>query len=206
MAAGRGPLRVASGEVLLVVLALIAGTAAHQLARRLRPAPPSSGRGRHEPGAAAPAWRGWGLALAGLALLLAGTQVAGGGPALTPAVAGYAALAAFAAANRDRPGLMLVAVGLVANAAVTAVNGGMPVAGAAPGAELGPLHHGLSTADTLTWLADTMRIPFFRETVSPGDLLMAAGVAVAAFAGLGGAPTPDGPAGKRPAVGPPARP
>lgn len=203
MAAGRGPLRVASGEVLLVVVALIAGTAAHQLARRLRPAPSSPGR-RHEAGA--PAWRAWGLALAGLALLLAGTQVARGGAALTPAIAGYAALAAFAAANRDRPGLMLVAVGLVANATVTAVNGGMPVSGAAPGAGLGPLHHGLSRADTLTWLADTMRIPFFGETVSPGDLLMAAGVAVAALAGLGGAPTPDGPVGKRPAVGPPARP
>jgi Family of unknown function (DUF5317) len=104
------------------------------------------------------------------------------GPAAV--VAGYAGLLAFAALNRRVPGIAVAAVGVAANALVTAVNGGMPVrrralidAGVAP-TSFGPRHHLQTSNDHLTWLDDRIPISWLHTVVSVGDVVLAIGVAV----------------------------
>lgn len=90
---------------------------------------------------------------------------------------------AFLLANRHLPGVRLVALGLLLNAAVIAANRAMPVDPAAiaalglEGAEVPPGKHTLMTENTrLPWLADIIPVPWLRSILSVGDLVIAAGL------------------------------
>ncbi len=97
-------------------------------------------------------------------------------------------VALFLAANRRLPGVPLIGLGLLLNAAVVAANGAMPVslrAAAAAGirpADVRLEGDGLreTASDGTRWslLGDTIPValPRFPQVVSPGDLLVAAGV------------------------------
>lgn len=152
----------------LVLLALLAGALAGWVAGR-------------RPAAATPLALGRTLVPAAVVALLVGERWLGGGPGEAVMAGGYALLIAFAVRNGRRPGLALVALGLLANAVVVVADGGMPVNGQAPGVAAGAHHHGLSTRDHLAGLADTIRLAPLGETVSPGDLLVAAGGGIAVF-------------------------
>jgi len=89
----------------------------------------------------------------------------------------------FLIANRQLPGVFLVAGGLALNAVVMAANGAMPVDPAAIQAlGLGdvevPLgkHTLLDDATRLPWLADIIPLPPLRSIISVGDLVLAAGI------------------------------
>jgi len=127
--------------------------------------------------------------LVGAALLV---QLAGGlwgGAAYPAGLAGSALLvAAFLARNRRLRGSGLVTLGLLANALVVAANGAMPVSLDAAGragvsvADLAPLddprHELLTPATRLPLLGDVVPVPLplRPEVVSPGDVLVAAGL------------------------------
>jgi hypothetical protein len=108
-------------------------------------------------------------------------------------------LGVFVLANRDLPGMWLVALGLVANASAIFTNGGlMPTnetamrqAGLRLSIEAAREHPGIRLARSkdvllppdethLWWLSDTLVSPPIprRKAMSPGDLLVAAGVVV----------------------------
>jgi hypothetical protein len=117
-------------------------------------------------------------------------------------------VAAFLLRNRGVRGTGLVALGLGLNALVVAVNGAMPVSGDALGRVRQSTQDILSGADQrhelldggtrLGWLGD--RIPVFlpwrAEVASPGDVLVAAGLAELVVVGMG---TRRRPRGARPA-------
>jgi hypothetical protein len=133
--------------------------------------------GRRPPSVPRP-WRA--VVVLGVGVLLAGVGDRwAGGAGLAVEAGGYFLLAGFALANRRRAGLILVAAGLVANLAVMTADGGMPVRGLYPAAAASGHHHGLSRADRLSALADVIRVPGLHEMVSPGDLVLALGGAVA---------------------------
>lgn len=168
--------------MLLALIALAAAWSAGWLSGR-RP-PPAAGGGT--------AWRRPALAGAG-AVAVAVSAAVPGHVGVAVMAAGYGGLIGFAVLNRARTGSTLLALGLLANAAVVLVDAGMPVTGLAPGASAAGHHHGLSTGDHLTGLADTIRVGPLGETVSPGDLLAIGGGATALFSWL----EPPG-AGRRP--------
>jgi Family of unknown function (DUF5317) len=110
---------------------------------------------------------------------------------------GSAGLAtAFLLANRGVRGTGLVALGLGANALVVALNGAMPVspdAAARAGLTLGSIAAGLDSrhvvADGTTRLAllgDVVPVllPLRPEVVSPGDVLVASGLAQFVVVGM----------------------
>lgn len=132
-------------------------------------------------GTCAPAWKVPVLLPVAGVILAAGERWVGGGSGLAVMSAGYVGLIGFALANGRRRGLALIAVGLLANLAVTVADGGMPVSHQPAGVQIGDHHHGLSSADHLVGLADDIPLSLLGETVSPGDLLIAAGGAVAFF-------------------------
>lgn len=87
------------------------------------------------------------------------------------------------AANRFRPGMPLVLLGLLLNATVIVANGAMPVDPEAiaaiglPGAEPLPGKHELMTGSTrLPWLGDIFPLPPLRTVISVGDVVLAAGL------------------------------
>jgi hypothetical protein len=133
--------------------------------------------------------RWWGALAAGVGLqLLAGPVGLGGRPGTTAVVGSYFCLLAFALANRALPVMPVVVVGVLLNATVIIVNGGMPVradAVAAVGldpdeldaADLGAKRHLEGPDDRLTFLGDVVPIRPLGEVVSAGDLVLAAGVA-----------------------------
>jgi hypothetical protein len=133
--------------------------------------------------------RWWGALAAGVGLqLLAGPVGLGGRPGTTAVVGSYLCLLAFALANRALPAMPVVVVGIVLNATVILVNGGMPVradAVAAVGvdpdeldaADLGAKRHLEGPDDRLTFLGDVIPIRPLGEVVSVGDLVLAAGAA-----------------------------
>jgi hypothetical protein len=92
-------------------------------------------------------------------------------------IAGYLLLVGFALRNLAITGMVLVAMGLLANLTVVALNGGMPVRGLPAGTTYGPRHHGQRPGDRLTGLADVVHLPALGEIVSPGDLVLGLGVA-----------------------------
>jgi Family of unknown function (DUF5317) len=106
-------------------------------------------------------------------------------------------VAFYAWVNRAVPGAALVAIGLAANGLVLLLNGAVPVsadaatrAGADPIAVVGPAGREPMGPDTLLpWLGKTVPVAFppRPEVVSPGDVAVAAGLAV--IAGLGMART-----------------
>lgn len=104
--------------------------------------------------------------------------------------------AGFVAANLRAPGLPLVAGGLLLNALVVGANGAMPVsptAAARAGVGLGPvlvgqdLRHEVTEPGTrLRLLGDVVPFPLpgLPQVLSPGDVLVAAGVAQLVVAGM----------------------
>jgi hypothetical protein len=93
--------------------------------------------------------------------------------------------------NRNRPGMYLVAVGLLLNAVVIFANGGMPVSSVAVSmVKQGPVarvpvgdfvHVAAHSRTILPWLSDVLPVPgpsWIRSVVSAGDCLLAAGIAV----------------------------
>ena len=98
--------------------------------------------------------------------------------------ASLAAVLAFVWINRRLPGMWLVAIGFLLNAAVILPNGAMPVSPEAIAALGGDgaidegKHRLLTDGDVLPWLADVIPVPGLRIIVSVGDILLALGVAV----------------------------
>lgn len=163
------------------------------------------------------------LVVAALLIQLVGVVV--GGP-FYPAglVLSLGLVSWFLAKNRGIRGTGLVALGLLANAVVVAANGAMPVSEAAVA------RAGVSTQDLLTgadtrhllageatrlpWLADVIPValPLRPEVVSPGDVLVAAGLAQLVLLGMLRTPRlrralPPVPADRsRRSAGPPALP
>ena len=131
-----------------------------------------------------------------LVLAAVGAQLAGGlvgGPAhAVGLVVSAGCVAAFLLANRGVRGTGLVALGLGANALVVGLNGAMPVSAAAleragSGAAVSGLRHEpADDATRLSWLGDVVPVPLplRPEVVSPGDVLVAAGVAQVVVAGM----------------------
>lgn len=144
----------------LVVVALVAGVVAGRLL---------GGRPRYLAGTRL---RWSALLVAGAVCALAGSRLG-----MAVIVAGYLLLLAFAFRNLALTGMVLVACGLLANLAVIVVDRGMPVHGASAGSTFGPLHHGVRPGDHLLELSDQFRLSLLDETVSPGDIVLALGVA-----------------------------
>jgi hypothetical protein len=118
-----------------------------------------------------------GALLAGATLELAAGIWASGPVGMGVLVAGYVLLVGFAVANIRLTGMVLVAAGLLANAIVITLNGGMPVRGVHPGVALDPRHHGERASDRLTGLADVIHVAPIGETVSGGDIVLCLGAA-----------------------------
>lgn len=125
-----------------------------------------------------------------------------GGPAHPAGLITSAGLAAaFLVANRGVRGTGLVALGLAANALVVALNGAMPVSPAAAAraqVELADVaagqdgRHVVSGPRTrLPWLGDVVPVllPLRPEVVSPGDVLVAAGLGQLVVLGMAGGRT-----------------
>ncbi|MDP9395695.1 MAG: DUF5317 domain-containing protein, partial [Actinomycetota bacterium] len=119
------------------------------------------------------------------------------GPAYVAGLTVVAVLAAaFLARNAGRPGVPLVAAGLVLNAVAVAVNGGaMPVSrdaldragvAAEAGDVMHPRHEPVDADTRLRALADVIPVPLpvRPEVVSAGDVLVASGVGLLVLAGL----------------------
>lgn len=103
-----------------------------------------------------------------------------------------ALFAVFCVLNRQLPGMGVLAIGLVCNVAVVAVNGAMPVripalvdSGAVSLAELTSSELGAGrrfeqTDDVVPWLGDAIPIRPFRAAMSYGDLIALFGTAAVA--------------------------
>lgn len=136
------------------------------------------------------------LLLAGAALQLVAARLGPGAAGTVAAVAGLACVAAVGAANLDIEGAAVVALGAAANAAVIALDGGMPVrpaslvdagaarAGLVTGVAYDARHHPQVRGDVLTWFDDRIPVPGLHLVLSVGDVLILAGVALAAAAML----------------------
>lgn len=135
------------------------------------------------------------LVVGALVVQLLGALV--GGPVHAVGLACSAGLVlVFLRANRALRGTALVGLGLLANALVIAVNGAMPVsAGAAARAGVDVAaavadgrHEPLTRASRLPALGDVVPVPLpvSPQVVSPGDLLVAAGLAWLVVAGMTG--------------------
>ena len=144
------------------------------------------------------------LVVAALLVQLLGALV--GGPFHPLGLAGSALLVVgFLARNRGVRGTGLVALGLLLNAVVVAANGAMPVSAEAAGrAGTGvqdlltgadPRHELAGPGTRLRWLGDVVPVPLplRPEVVSPGDVLVAAGLGqLVVLAMTGAAGTPQG--------------
>jgi hypothetical protein len=128
-----------------------------------------------------------GLVAAAVAVQLLGTLV--GGPAYPLGLALSAGLAGwFLSRNRGVRGTGLVALGLLANALVVGLNGAMPVSSDALGRAgvstqslldgSDPRHELAGASTRLGALGDVIPVlmPAHAEVVSPGDVLVAAGL------------------------------
>jgi hypothetical protein len=105
---------------------------------------------------------------------------------------------AFCARNLRVPGVALVSAGLVANAAVVALNGAMPVSIVAAYHARVPIgaisagtdarHEIAGIGTRLRWLGDVVPVPLpvRPEVVSAGDVLVAAGLAELVLLGMMG--------------------
>ncbi|MEX2503441.1 MAG: DUF5317 domain-containing protein [Egicoccus sp.] len=138
--------------------------------------------------AAAPLHHGWLLAIG--VVMQVGVDLAAARGWLGPDAGTYVLLlvsqlfvVAWVVVNRHLPGLILVAVGLAANALVMAANGAMPVSPDAIAAlgigevEVPPGKHVLLDGSTrLPWLADVIPVPPLRSIISVGDILLAIGL------------------------------
>jgi hypothetical protein len=96
----------------------------------------------------------------------------------------YGLLMAFIAVNHRVPAAILMFVGLAMNLIVVGANGGMPVTADAIRASGGHSfqiadgrHHLAGDTDVLVVLGDTIPVPGLGVVLSPGDVLLYAGVA-----------------------------
>jgi len=154
--------------------------------------------------------RAWTLAAAGLGLQFAPLPTGAAGRDLAVRIvvlgASYALLVSFAVLNRRMPGIPLVLLGLLLNAAVILPNGGMPVSEAAIRAsgqgdkieafvERGATKHHLMTEDdVLRPLGDVIGLPPpLRTVISVGDVFIYAGIAWFIVAAMRGRARPAGP-------------
>lgn len=147
----------------------------------------TGGRFRHAANRRIP-W--WGLIVAGFALQIAADRWLDGAASYAAMVAGPLCLLGWAARNARLAGVGLIAVGLVANTFVLALDRGMPVeraamvrAGVAAAADpavrpSGHRHHVATAADHLRFLDDRIALGPTHEVVSVGDIVLAVGVAV----------------------------
>lgn len=133
--------------------------------------------------------------------VLAGLAGAPPGPSYAVGVSVSALLVGlFLARARHVAGLGLVTLGLALNALVVAANGAMPVSAAAAaraGADSAALapdlrHEPLDAGTRLPLLADVVPValPLRPEVVSPGDVLVAAGLGRLVVVGMRGRRTP----------------
>jgi len=129
----------------------------------------------------------WWLVLAAGAQFVLFAVTRTGGPAQTLALpllaVGQVGLLGFIWVNHLLPGIVLVLVGSVANAAVIVANRGMPVSAGALASVTGGTsdfepgqHRLLEAGDPLRWLADIIAVPLLRTVVSLGDVVLAAGI------------------------------
>ncbi|MHB1802269.1 MAG: DUF5317 domain-containing protein, partial [Actinomycetes bacterium] len=114
-------------------------------------------------------------------------------PYVLGVLAGFVLLAYFVVVNRRLPGIGLVATGLTLNTMVVVLDGAMPVstaaaarAGLRPDQAVPPgdvAHLAADATTRLRWLGDTIAFPLpgHAAVLSPGDLLVAAGVGLAAY-------------------------
>lgn len=128
------------------------------------------------------------LLLLGMAarLLSSGLDLDG---ASLPLIASFLLIGGFAAGNLRLVGMPIFLFGLFLNFAPVAVNDGMPVrpeavvsanvagAGDLQVIDLGAGRHLETDGDSLTFLGDIVPVPFLREVVSFGDLILAVGLA-----------------------------
>jgi hypothetical protein len=141
----------------------------------------------------------------GLVFLAVAAQLAGALAALAGSRSGYdvglglsaAAAAAFCLRNLSVAGVPLVLAGLVANVTVIAANGAMPVsvtAAARAGvttstvaAGRDPRHDVSRVGTALPWLGDVIpvAVPVAPQVLSPGDVLVAAGLGQLVVIGCG---------------------
>lgn len=137
-------------------------------------------------------WRRLGqLRVKFLPLLLSAFAMRGLAPLFTTLalplyVLSIAATGLVAGANRQLPGMILIAAGSASNLIVVLANGGMPVdldALAAVGGTMphDDLHIPLTDAATLAALADVLPVPFVRGAYSLGDVFIAAGAFFLSF-------------------------
>lgn len=142
------------------------------------------------------------LVVGALLAQLVGTVV--GGPFYPLGlVASAGFVVAFLVRNRGIRGTGLVALGLVANALVVGANGAMPVSLEAAGragigtqdllARSDPRHETADRSTRLPWLGDVIPVPvpLRPEVVSPGDVLVAAGLGQLVALGMVGAGATD---------------
>lgn len=134
------------------------------------------------------------LLFAGLGVQLAADLSA---PAWLEGAAGVAviivsnlAVATFLFLNRSYAGTGLAAIGLLLNVLVISANGAMPVnpravrdADITESIEDAGIKHEIMDEDTvLPWLGDTIGIPYIRELLSLGDVVLALGIARLVYA------------------------
>jgi hypothetical protein len=141
-----------------------------------------------------PLRRGWLVLVAVVAQ--AGGAFAGGALYAAGLVVSALLVAAFLVGNRGIPGTGLVALGLLGNALVVGLNGAMPVSADASGraglttqdllAGTDPRHELADAGTRLRALGDVIPVllPAHPEVVSPGDVLVAAGLAQLVVLGM----------------------
>jgi hypothetical protein len=112
-----------------------------------------------------------------------------GGAALSVVLASNALVAAWLLFNLRLPGLALALGGLLLNVTVISLNGAMPVSqGAIADARVenslqdaGLKHEPMNDATALGFLGDVLVVPYLREILSIGDVLLALGIAYLAY-------------------------
>ena len=91
-------------------------------------------------------------------------------------VVSYVLLLGFCAANIGLRGMSVVAIGIALNAAVIAVNRGMPIRTSRGDVVTTVKHHAERPSDRLMPLADIIVVPPVNQALSFGDLIMVVGL------------------------------
>jgi hypothetical protein len=130
------------------------------------------------------------LVYAGVLMQVIGAIALSGDTGLVVVLASNAVIALWLLLNVRLPGIALAAIGLALNVLVIAANGAMPVsaevieaAGESEAEEIGGLKHERLTEDTrFGFLGDVIAVPWLREVLSLGDVLLALGIAYFVYA------------------------
>lgn len=99
-----------------------------------------------------------------------------------------AAIVVFLVLNRHLPGMLLAGAGLAVNLVVIIANGAMPVsleaariAGIETSLATGIGHEPMTSSTVLAWLGDVIPLPGIGLVISPGDIVLAAGLSWLAY-------------------------